>query len=293
MLNVIHAQFGDQPADVLRGAADEVLAVLKNDHMTDPQRQKEVAELLGAVRGAGGGARAAGGGGGGVLRVGAGGGAYTRGRGAGGGVVFFWGGPGGVCCRCQGPVGAVCAAPTRHARRRPHTPAQPPIQVPDERFAELVAIGKLMNDYVAPGDAAPGAGAGEGLDQEIGVAVEFEDEEEEEDGEGDVVVEGDDDDDGAPSDEEERVGGVCVRGAGGQRGGGLGWVGARDALGARGVRVCAASSAAAGGLCHCAVIPPPHTHTPRPPGLLSRVARARSARTRWRRTAAATMATAG
>lgn len=34
LLNTIHATFGDQPADVLRGAADEVLAVLKNQNMT-------------------------------------------------------------------------------------------------------------------------------------------------------------------------------------------------------------------------------------------------------------------
>jgi pre-mRNA-splicing helicase BRR2 len=34
LLNTIHTQFGDQPADVLRGAADEVLAVLKNQHLT-------------------------------------------------------------------------------------------------------------------------------------------------------------------------------------------------------------------------------------------------------------------
>lgn len=34
LLSVIREQFGDQPADVLRGAADEVLAVLKNDRMT-------------------------------------------------------------------------------------------------------------------------------------------------------------------------------------------------------------------------------------------------------------------
>ena len=33
LLAMIQGQFGDQPADVLRGAADEVLAVLKNDHM--------------------------------------------------------------------------------------------------------------------------------------------------------------------------------------------------------------------------------------------------------------------
>lgn len=34
LLNTIHQMFGDQPADVLRGAADEVLAVLKNQNVT-------------------------------------------------------------------------------------------------------------------------------------------------------------------------------------------------------------------------------------------------------------------
>lgn len=34
LLANIQTQFGDQPHDVLRGAADEVLAVLKNDHLT-------------------------------------------------------------------------------------------------------------------------------------------------------------------------------------------------------------------------------------------------------------------
>jgi hypothetical protein len=34
LLSVIQGQFGDQPADVLRGAADEVLAALKNDRLT-------------------------------------------------------------------------------------------------------------------------------------------------------------------------------------------------------------------------------------------------------------------
>ena len=33
LLAVVQAQFGDQPADILRGAAEEVLAVLKNEHM--------------------------------------------------------------------------------------------------------------------------------------------------------------------------------------------------------------------------------------------------------------------
>ena len=34
LLGLIQTQFGDQPHDVLRGAADEVLAVLKNDRIT-------------------------------------------------------------------------------------------------------------------------------------------------------------------------------------------------------------------------------------------------------------------
>lgn len=47
MLSIIHTQFGDQPADVLRGAADEVLAVLKDKSLKDPDRQKECQQLMG------------------------------------------------------------------------------------------------------------------------------------------------------------------------------------------------------------------------------------------------------
>lgn len=36
LLAMVQGQFGDQPADVLRGAAEEVLAVLKNDHLKVP-----------------------------------------------------------------------------------------------------------------------------------------------------------------------------------------------------------------------------------------------------------------
>lgn len=119
LLNTIHATFGDQPADVLRGAADEVLAVLKNQHMTDPERQRECESLLGSFS--------------------------------------------------------------------------------NERFAELVAIGKLISDFVGEGEAVPG-GDGEGLDEDIGVAVEFEDEEEEEDDEVAEIAESDEDEE--ESDEE-------------------------------------------------------------------------------------------
>ena len=35
--------------DILRGAADEVLAVLKDDRKTDPERKREVEQLLGPI----------------------------------------------------------------------------------------------------------------------------------------------------------------------------------------------------------------------------------------------------
>ena len=38
-----------QPRDILCGAADEVLAVLKNDRMKDKERKKEVEGLLGSL----------------------------------------------------------------------------------------------------------------------------------------------------------------------------------------------------------------------------------------------------
>lgn len=38
-----------QPRDVLCGAADEVLQVMKNDRLKDKERKKEVEELLGGL----------------------------------------------------------------------------------------------------------------------------------------------------------------------------------------------------------------------------------------------------
>ena len=99
LLSVISSQFTDTPQDVLRGAADEVLVSLKNDHMKDPDRHKEINSLLGSI--------------------------------------------------------------------------------PDERFAQLVALGKLITDFVPEGEAEAADGEG-ALDEELGVAVEFEDESEEE-----------------------------------------------------------------------------------------------------------------
>jgi pre-mRNA-splicing helicase BRR2 len=139
LLNAVHAAFGDQPRDVLRGAADEVLAALKDERRTDPERQREVGDLLGA------------------------------------------------------PVG-------------------------DDRFAELVAIGKLITDYVAEGAGGGGDGdgedgqGGEDPDADAGVAVEFEDEDEDEPDEVGVVVDTDED--------KEDLGARRMPGRGGQRGGG-------------------------------------------------------------------------
>lgn len=122
LLAVLSAQFTDAPADVLRGAADETLAILKNDLSKDPERHKEVNRLLG--------------------------------------------------------------------------------EVSDERFAQLVALGKLITDFVPEGEQerkGDGDGDGDGaLDEDLGVAVEFEDESEEEDEEGLVeeIEEGDEDEEG-------------------------------------------------------------------------------------------------
>ncbi|KFV65632.1 U5 small nuclear ribonucleoprotein 200 kDa helicase, partial [Dryobates pubescens] len=47
LLSFIQAALGDQPRDILCGAADEVLAVLKNEKLRDKERRKEVELLLG------------------------------------------------------------------------------------------------------------------------------------------------------------------------------------------------------------------------------------------------------
>jgi pre-mRNA-splicing helicase BRR2 len=49
LLNTIQSQFGDQPADIIRGAAEEVLAVLKNDKQKDHDKKKDIAELMGSI----------------------------------------------------------------------------------------------------------------------------------------------------------------------------------------------------------------------------------------------------
>ncbi|GLJ51622.1 hypothetical protein SUGI_1097110 [Cryptomeria japonica] len=49
LLSTIQQQFGDQPQDILRGAADEVLAVLKNDKIKDLDKKKEIEKLLNSL----------------------------------------------------------------------------------------------------------------------------------------------------------------------------------------------------------------------------------------------------
>nr|KAG5691791.1 hypothetical protein BaRGS_003187 [Batillaria attramentaria] len=47
LLSFIQAALSDQPRDILCGAADEVLAVLKNDRMKEKEKKKEIEGLLG------------------------------------------------------------------------------------------------------------------------------------------------------------------------------------------------------------------------------------------------------
>lgn len=49
LLSFIQEALGDQPRDILCGAADEILAVLKNDKLKDRERKKEIDGLLGTV----------------------------------------------------------------------------------------------------------------------------------------------------------------------------------------------------------------------------------------------------
>mmetsp|Transcript_3106 Transcript_3106/g.7162 ORF Transcript_3106/g.7162 Transcript_3106/m.7162 type:complete len:2217 (+) Transcript_3106:149-6799(+) len=132
LLGMIQGQFGDQPQDVLRGAAEEVLAVLKDGHSNDPDRKVGVEKLMG---------------------------------------------------------------PTS-----------------SEKFAQFVAVGKLITDFAPGGGGEGGEGVpGDTLDDDIGVAVEFgEEEEEDEDNEVDEVLEAsdvdDEDDDGEGGGEEAAYG---------------------------------------------------------------------------------------
>lgn len=49
LLSFIQEALGDQPRDILCGAADEILAVLKNDRLKEREKKKEIDNLLGSV----------------------------------------------------------------------------------------------------------------------------------------------------------------------------------------------------------------------------------------------------
>jgi pre-mRNA-splicing helicase BRR2 len=49
LLSFIQKMIGDQPRDVLCGAADEVLATLKADHLKEKEKKKEISSLLGPL----------------------------------------------------------------------------------------------------------------------------------------------------------------------------------------------------------------------------------------------------
>ncbi|CAH0730140.1 unnamed protein product, partial [Brenthis ino] len=49
LLSFMQGSLGDQPRDILCGACDEVLVVLKNDKLKDPERKKEIEMLLGPI----------------------------------------------------------------------------------------------------------------------------------------------------------------------------------------------------------------------------------------------------
>ncbi|XP_028179425.1 putative U5 small nuclear ribonucleoprotein 200 kDa helicase, partial [Ostrinia furnacalis] len=49
LLSFMQSALGDQPRDILCGACDEVLVVLKNDKLKDPEKKKEIEMLLGPI----------------------------------------------------------------------------------------------------------------------------------------------------------------------------------------------------------------------------------------------------
>ncbi|KAG6608665.1 DExH-box ATP-dependent RNA helicase DExH12, partial [Cucurbita argyrosperma subsp. sororia] len=49
MLSVIQQQLGGQPLSIVSGAADEILAVLKNDSFKNPDKKKEIEKLLNPI----------------------------------------------------------------------------------------------------------------------------------------------------------------------------------------------------------------------------------------------------
>jgi pre-mRNA-splicing helicase BRR2 len=46
ILSLVQSSLGDQPNDILRGAADEILATLKDESLRDPDRMKDIGKIL-------------------------------------------------------------------------------------------------------------------------------------------------------------------------------------------------------------------------------------------------------
>lgn len=166
LLSVIREQFGDQPADVLRGAADEVLAVLKNDRMTvsDAGARRTPGSVLhelqalsegwGVMPGV-------------PLAAGLGNGRAKRAARACVAAAAQPADHGPVCSRrprsCPCKIGVLLRpAPTR-CRCCPPPPQDPARHkevdsllgaVEGAKFAQLVALGKLITDYASAEEAA-------------------------------------------------------------------------------------------------------------------------------------------
>ena len=175
LLAVVQAQFGDQPADILRGAAEEVLAVLKNEHMRARHalwagfscyRKPELPPKLcgpgvAAARGPGS--------------------AHER-DGCSIGLGLLWLQEGLVMyntsCKSTHKAWNVLQDPDKEKEVQGLLG-----ELPSDKFANLVAIGKLITDFsTEPAAGGEGEGApGDALDDDIGVAVEFEGEDEEDD----------------------------------------------------------------------------------------------------------------
>ena len=49
ILNIVQLSLGDQPQNIIRDAADEVIAILKNEHMRAPEKKRDVEKLLGSI----------------------------------------------------------------------------------------------------------------------------------------------------------------------------------------------------------------------------------------------------
>lgn len=49
LLSMLQRNFGDQPEDVIFGAADEILSILKSDKLQDPEKQRQCERLLGSM----------------------------------------------------------------------------------------------------------------------------------------------------------------------------------------------------------------------------------------------------